>query len=671
MHSLLARFPISRRLHLVTLITVASLAGLLVYGYVAMSERFEQDRMNQLRAITEVATSIAAADEAAERTGRMTREAAQRHAAEAIRAIRYQGSEYIWINDMAPRMVMHPFRPELEGKDLSGVTDPSGLHLFTAFVSTVRTQGAGVVSYLWPRPGAEQPIQKMSYVQGFAPWGWVIGTGVYVDDLIAERRRLAFTLAGIGIVVSASVGCLIWLLGRSVSQPARVLTESTRLLAAGDLAGEIPGRGRRDEFGEIADALVVLRNNARERARLEANVAAERGIRDRRQTAMERHTRDFSCSVAGVMQQLADAADAMRKAATRVTTAVGQTRTRATSTAAGASEAAGNLGSVASAAEEMSASINEINSQVARVTAAASDAAARTTETDTKVTSLVAAAERIGDVVSLIATIAGQTNLLALNATIEAARAGDAGKGFAVVAGEVKVLAAQTARATDEIRSQIGAIRDATSSAASAVHGVSQAVQEMNAIATAIGISVEQQAGATREIAGSVQLVSVSTGQTTLAMQEVCDVVVDADTAGIEVSTAAEDVGKTARRLSEEMDHFLRAMESTDDRDRRSYDRVPGNGIKIDLDIAGQPSLHVEVVDLSRGGVALASALSLPPGTEAMVRHDSAATGIGARVARSDGRILGLAFHQDPKNTALADALIDRAARGGVSAAAA
>jgi methyl-accepting chemotaxis protein len=671
MHDFIARLPISRRLHLVTVITVASFTGLLIYAYSAMSARFEQDRMDKLRGITEVATSIAAADEAAERAGRMSREAAQRHAAEAIRAIRYQGSEYVWINDMAPRMVMHPFKPELEGKDLSGVADPSGLHLFNAFVDTVRTQGAGVVSYLWPRPGAVQPIEKMSYVQGFAPWGWVIGTGVYVDDLIAERHRLAVTLAGIGLAMAASVGCFVWLLGRSVSRPARVLTECTRLLARGDLDGEIPGRDRKDEFGQMADALVVLRDSARERERLEASVAEERAVRDRRQAAMERHTRDFSGSVAGVMHQLADAADAMRGAASRVTTAVGQTRNRATSTAAGASEASGNLGSVASAAEEMSASINEINDQVGRVTAAANDAAARTSETDTKVTSLVAAAERIGDVVSLIATIAGQTNLLALNATIEAARAGDAGKGFAVVAGEVKALAAQTARATEEIRSQIGSIRDATSSAAAAVQGVGQAVQEMNAIATAIGISVEQQAGATREIASSVQLVSVTTGQTTLAMQEVCEVVVDADTASVEVSAAAEDVGKTARRLSEEMDHFLRVMESTDDSDRRRYDRVPGNGLKVKLDVAGRPPLTAEVIDLSRGGLAVASAQPLPPGTEILVRHDGAATGIGARVCRADGRVLGLAFHQDQKTAALADDLIDRATRAGVTTVAA
>jgi len=653
MLGILARWPIGRRLHVVTFITILSFLCLTGFVYVASSERLERDRMSTLRSVVESATAIAAADEKAVRDGRMTLPDAQRHAADAIKAIRYQGSEYVWINDMGPRMVMHPFRPDLDGKDLSAMADPAGFHLFNGFVDKVRADGGGVVSYLWPRPGADQPVPKMSYVQGFTPWGWVIGSGVYVDDLVAERHQLAWLLGLVGVGISAVIGTVILVLGRSIARPATDLTAAMRRLADGDYTVEIPGHTRGDELGSMAVALAVLRDAAQERHSLEQQVARERSARDRRQSAMEQHARDFSGSIAGVMQNLTQSAEAMRDAADLVTEAVGKTRDRATTTAAGATESASNLGAVAAASDQMSASIGEISQQVSRVTNAARDAAARTTETDTRVSDLVAAADRIGNVVALITSIAGQTNLLALNATIEAARAGDAGRGFAVVAGEVKALAAQTANATEEIRGQIASIRDATASAASAVHGVSDAVQQMNEIALAIGSAVEQQAAATREIAGSVQLVSSATSQATMAMQEVCEVVAHADTASTQVSAAAQDVGATARGVTEEMDRFLHVLGNPDEGQRRTYERIPGLGLRVSLTHAGGTWNNLEVRDLSQGGVALLSIDPLPRGTDVTVVTSSGLR-LAARIARHEEGVLGLAFRQDDVTQRLA-----------------
>ena len=218
----------------------------------------------------------------------------------------------------------------------------------------------------------------------------------------------------------------------------------------------------------------------------------------------------------------------------------------------------------------MSSSINEISQQVARATRAAGEAVERADVTDAKVGGMAAAADRVGDVVKLITDIAGRTNLLALNATIEAARAGEAGKGFAVVAGEVKALATQTAKATEEIAAQIDAIRAATGEAVTAVRDVSASIGEVNEVATAIAAAVEQQAAATREIAASVQTVTTATQEATQAMQEVSSISESTDAASGMVLAGADEVGRDADTMRGEVTQFLQAMASTDDADRRT-----------------------------------------------------------------------------------------------------
>jgi methyl-accepting chemotaxis protein len=230
----------------------------------------------------------------------------------------------------------------------------------------------------------------------------------------------------------------------------------------------------------------------------------------------------------------------------------------------------------------MSSSINEISQQVGRATQAASAAAERASVTDTKVGGMAAAADRVGDVVKLITDIANRTNLLALNATIEAARAGEAGKGFAVVAGEVKALATQTAKATDEIGAQIGAIRTATGQAVAAVRDVTTAIGEVNEVATAIAAAVEEQAAATREIGASVQTVTTATQDATRAMQEVSSISELTDASSAKVLSGAADVGRDAETMRGEVMEFLAAMAKTDDEDRRRSEYVDATSDQID-----------------------------------------------------------------------------------------
>ncbi|MGD0106613.1 MAG: methyl-accepting chemotaxis protein, partial [Rhodopila sp.] len=295
-------------------------------------------------------------------------------------------------------------------------------------------------------------------------------------DTLTKQLGLSAAATVIGMVLAL-------LIARTISRPVNRMTAAMTKLAAGDTTSEIPGRDNTDEIGEMARAVEVFRQQAIEKNNLAAAQEREHAAKERRQKAMDMHTQDFGRSVSGVMAGFMAAAAAMREAASEVAQGARQTRASTSSTVEGALASARDLNAVAEAAEQMALSINEISTQVSHVTVSVQAAVNRATETDHKVAGLSAAADRIGDVVRIITDIAGQTNLLALNATIEAARAGEAGKGFAVVAGEVKALAAQTARATEQISTQIVAIRGATQEAVTAVREVGGAIGDVETVA--------------------------------------------------------------------------------------------------------------------------------------------------------------------------------------------
>jgi methyl-accepting chemotaxis protein len=477
-------------------------------------------------------------------------------------------------------------------------------------------------------------------------------TEASVIDGVAGTRHWQEGFAAAALLL----GILLSLpIARSIAVPLRAMTAAMRKLAGGDTDVAIPARDGRDEVAAMGEAVEVFRRNAIETTRLAAERDAERTAKDRRQAAMDRYTDEFGQSITGVMETLSSSADTMRAAAESMSVAANQTYERAAATAEGASGSTRDLSGVAAAVEEMSASTAEIGKQVGSVTAAVHDAVERSAVTDSKVAGLADAARRIGEVVGLITDIAARTNLLALNATIEAARAGEAGKGFAVVAGEVKALAAQTAKATQEIGDQITAISTATGEAVGAVQAVGQAIGQVNEVAAAISAAVEQQSSATREISGTVQHVMKAAEQATAAMREVSEISGNSRSASERVLQSADEVGQTARTLREEVTHFLDAMAHSSENERRRYERVSGQGSEATLLVAGKPGGTAIVQDISRGGVALAYGTMLPVGTEVRVELPGTGSAVAARVARSEAGTLALAFRQDPATLASVD----------------
>jgi len=492
-----------------------------------------------------------------------------------------------------------------------------------------------------------------------------------LDDQITalERARLITIAAAAAIAVLLSLSVSV-LFSRLISRPIVAMTGAMRRLADGDLATVIPATGRKDEVGQMAEAMLVFRGNAQNAHRLQAAADKEHALKARRQAAMDRHTQDFGTSAAGVMASLGRSAEAMRQIAGDMSDAARRTHEGAANAADSAVAATTNLGAVSAAAEQMSASINEISQQVARASQAVNEAVQRANVTDAKVGTMAAAADMVGEVVKLITEIAGRTNLLALNATIEAARAGEAGKGFAVVAGEVKGLATQTSNATKEIATQIAAIRAATGEAVNAVRDVNAAIGEVNEVATAIAAAVEQQAAATREIAVSVQSVTAATQDATRSMQQVSAISETTDAASAKVLAGADDVGHNADTLRGEVTQFLQAMAGANEEDRRRYERVPGNGAMAVLRARGRPEQRVVIADISRGGAAIRTAWQAEPGAEIQLDLPGGGEAVMARAVRWQDGMLALAFRQDEAMLRRVDRTLERIAADTTGAAA-
>jgi len=537
-----------------------TLLGLCVAGVLAgylMQREMLNARIEQTRAVVDMARNMALGLQKQVAAGQMTKEAAIAEFSKRGNTLTFDnGNGYVFAYTMDGVAVLAPVPGQI-GQNRMDV-DTGGRKLVRELRDGIAANGEIMLRYEYRRPGQDELIRKFSYAVPIPGWNMFVGTGAYLDDLDTKMKPIALVL-GIAILgIAAIAGSIAWTIGRSISRPLAQLGARMQELAKGRLDGEIPGIGRGDEIGAMAATVQIFKDNAvrirgleQKEAEVQARVAAER------RAAMENIAGDFERSVTGIVRSVSTAAAGMQTTAQSMTTTASDASARAATVGAASQRSSDNVGTVASAAEELSSSVTEISRQVARSSEIASKAVSDAERTNATVGALSTGAEKIGEVVKLIHSIAAQTNLLALNATIEAARAGDSGRGFAVVASEVKALANQTAKATEEISSQVAAMQASTSEAVASIGGITETISQMSEITVSISTAVEQQGGATREIAKNIQSVAAGSNEISTHIGGVTTAAAATGKAASEVLANARELDTQSGMLRSAVDEFL------------------------------------------------------------------------------------------------------------------
>ncbi len=474
--------------------TVATIVALCVLFVVLLNNQKNQllsDRKEKIRNLVEYAHSQLAYYDKEVKAGRIPLEQAQTEAKNNLRAARYDGKEYFWINDFTPRTLAHGGKAELEGKDMSELKDPNGKILFVEFVKVVKAEGAGYVDYMWPKAGSDVPVNKISYVKGFDPWGWIVGTGIYVDDVDAKFRETALQFLLWGLGIGGFIAVSLTLLSRNIlttlgGDPAYA-NAITRRIAAGDLTTPVNC--------SASDSTSLL--------------AGLKGMQDTLKSMIG--------TITGNAEQVASAASQLLRASEDVADRSRQQSDAASTMAASVEEMAVSIDQVKENAREahgLSQEAGDVSEQGAAVIHSAADEMRKISEAVQASSSIV---EELGQqsiqitsIVNTIKEIADQTNLLALNAAIEAARAGEQGRGFAVVADEVRKLAERTGLSTTEIAGMVGKIQAGTRSAVDSMQsGVTQVSHGVQ-LANEAGVSINRIRDGARRVTSVVNDISES-----------------------------------------------------------------------------------------------------------------------------------------------------------------
>ena len=527
----LRSLPINRRLWLILLCSILMLLALT--GLLLKQIHDDQYAAKSLKTqhVVESAASILRHFHSLESAGSLSREEAQKQAMQVVRDLRYDRDDYFWINDLTPVMVMHPTNPKLEGQNLSGIKDPDGKFLFNEMVAIAKKNGAGLVDYRWPKPGAAEPVPKVSYVELFEPWGWIIGSGIYIEDMQAEFREQAVRALGILLLISLALAALIILIARSIARPLDEAVNAMANIASGeaDLTRSLDNAGQ-DELTALARHFNgftdKLRSVIGQSLQVAGTLDQSSGSLGRIASAAQQHSQQQSQQmelVATAINEVSYAVQDVAKNAEHASSEVRQAEEQALQ-----------------GQKNIDASLRQIGQLSGTI-----DQAVEVIRT------LAEESTQIGSVLEVIRAIAEQTNLLALNAAIEAARAGEQGRGFAVVADEVRLLAQRTQQSTAEIHGMIERLQGNSEAAVKVINASSVASQQTVEQARQAGESLNQITSSLRNLTGLNASIASATLQQSHVVDDINQNVTQAASLAHENALAADQSSEASQQLGQ------------------------------------------------------------------------------------------------------------------------